>query len=1526
MKIYLIDSKKIQKYILPNKIEESFLISYKSSDEVEESLITIEAENEKWHLRSNGSTNILNGKDIINSIELKEYTQYYLKILGQDKYIMLYAAPTVDSVFYKINISGLNEITVGNDPKSNIFYNNNFAGKIQGRIVKDGESWFVEETEQTKVGTYNNWRRIVKQELKIGDTIFICGLKIIWMGNYIKINNPNNLVSVSGLSAFEKGQLLENDKIEPVNDEDCSINLYSDNDYFSHVPYIKEKIVFEEIEIDSPPPSQLSEDLPLALSLASSLTMLTSSFIMVYNIVSGIKSGKPVSNYITQIIMCVSMLIGSVFVPRIIQFYQKRKRRKKENLRQTKYKAYLEKKSKEIDVVLNKQTRVLFDNYPNIVECQEAVLKGTKNLWYRDILDNDFLKVRLGLGNIPTQLEITSPKEKFSLDEDNLLQDIYKVVDQAKLLKDVPITLSLTDNYKLAFVCNCSYKYQYINGIVTQLISLHSPTDLKIILLTDEQNAINWEYMKLLPHIWNDTHTTRFFATNDEECKNIFSVLEETYKINKETGGKTEASNNGDKIPNYKKYPTYYVIITDSYRTVKNNSLLNDILQDDDNYGFSFIAIADKMKNLPNKCDTFIDLGEKDGTILPKEIDVTSQVKFNNEYLENLDMSELCVHLSNIPYATKDEQMALPTLLPFMEMYGVSKIEQFNILNRWQKNNPVTSLAAPIGVHTNGDIFKLDLHEKFHGPHGLIAGSTGSGKSEFIITYILSMAVNYHPYEVQFVLIDYKGGGLAGAFENKETGTRIPHLAGTITNLDTSSMNRTLVSIESELKRRQRIFNEVRDSIGESTIDIYKYQRLYREGVVKEPMSHLFIISDEFAELKAQQPDFMQQLISTSRIGRALGVHLILATQKPSGVVNDQIWSNSKFKVCLKVQDRSDSNEVIKKPDAASLKDAGRFYLQVGYDDYFDMGQSAWGGAKYIPTDKIIRKIDDSIGFINNVGYVTKSINDELKKEETQNLGDQLTNIVKYIYNLSEKDDIHIKKLWLDPIPEKIYLNNLRTKYNYKPTSYRIDPIIGEYDKPNDQEQGLLNLNLTAGNILVYGEPGSGKENLLTTVIWSSIVEHTPEEVNFYIIDCGAETLKMFYKMPHVGEVVTAEEAPKVINTFDMIFEEIQNRKNLFADYAGSYTNYCENSGKKLPLIVTIINNYEIFTETFGNLVELIQPMIRDGSKYGLVFIVTASTTSSVRSRMIQYFETKIALQLPDASDYRTVINAPRNLFPAKFFGRGLIEKADTVVEFQTAMICDSKQLNNVIRNGAEQLSQSYKTRAKKILVIPEPITPDKFEIGSLDKMPIGYNAKTREISYYDFTQSAVSVILSNAISEKMEFLYSLIRQMTLIPDTLVTVIDFVKLFERKIPNIDLLSDDLDTLINKLSGLRNNGKKNIVFLIGISQYKKKLSPQVKDGFDQIMMSAGKNSNIEFVFADSYVPYKVVLTEPWYEQNVDSSSGIWLGVGVDAQVAISTINIGLEERKMNFPNMAFAVTNGQYVIVKTVIDMEVKNEK
>ena len=348
---------------------------------------------------------------------------------------------------------------------------------------------------------------------------------------------------------------------------------------------------------------------------------------------------------------------------------------------------------------------------------------------------------------------------------------------------------------------------------------------------------------------------------------------------------------------------------------------------------------------------------------------------------------------------------------------------------------------------------QLDLHQKFQGPHGLVAGMTGSGKSEFLITYILSMAVNYHPDEVAFVLIDYKGGGLAGAFDDPDKGIHLPHLVGTITNLDGPTIQRALVSIQSELTRRQRIFNQVKHITDEGTMDIYAYQRLYRGGQVDEPMPHLFIISDEFAELKQQEPEFMERLISIARIGRSLGVHLILATQKPSGVVNDQILSNTKFRICLKVQDRSDSMDMLKRPEAAELKDTGRFYIQVGYNEFFSLGQSAWAGAPYEPRSQVVSRRDDSVQVIDNVGQPLIEVRPPREAQTAQ--GSELIAVLKELTAVAQAQGIPFRSLWKPMLPHPLDLE----KSCWPGEENRLEFCAGYLDDPAAQRQFPLTLD-----------------------------------------------------------------------------------------------------------------------------------------------------------------------------------------------------------------------------------------------------------------------------------------------------------------------------------------------------------------------------------------------------------------------------------------------------------------------------------
>ena len=1163
MKLCLLGKDRIETIMIPDEADEnaSLIKSFHGSEDYQFSL---DFTGGKWYLKSNNMIHVLNNGTPVNKTVLNNYQYYIATAIGTNRQFFIYTLPDKDQNVFNLDISRLTRVAVGNNQSCDIVYQN--ASFVLER--PNGQSGYTLNCTDPNVMVYvNNVAVVGTRILRAGDTIFSNGFRMIYMGRFVNINNPNNSVYAAKLSKYTIS--TNNQEFTQSNDDAASITLYNETDYFYHTLRMDNMNEEVEIIIDPPPGSAEKDDVPFLLTMGSSITMMASTVVMTFSVINQFQS--PNKSFLTifpQILMLVAMIIGSLIIPKALSRYMKKKAKDREDLRLRKYNEYLDKKQAEIVEAKKKQEQNLRDNNPNTYDCYQILADTDKinnvKFWSRRVTDNDFLTLRLGIGNLKSQLRISAPEKHFTLDEDNLLERAFEVAAIGKELNNVPITVSLLQKNITGIIFNSSNEADYIHNLILQLITLHSSNDLKIIVFTNEANAKKWDYVKYLPHCWSDDKEVRFFATNKDEMENVSVYLEEIYKERQskqpqDEGVETKAEKEKfEKKDEYKNYDTYYLLINDDYNLSKNTLIVDLLIKTATNFGFSYLCIGEKMRELPSICKAFVEVRDKKGAVITEEIGEYGPKKitqdFVTEYVANIDMRYLSDKLANVPMITKDGLTSLPNSLNFLEMLKVSKIEQLDSLNRWKTNNPVQSLSTIIGVHTNGDDFKLDLHEKFHGPHGLVAGSTGSGKSEFIITYILSMAINYHPYEVQFVLIDYKGGGLAGAFENKETGVRIPHLVGTITNLDVAEMNRTLVSIQSELKRRQRVFNEVRDRLDEGTVDIYKYQRLYREGVVDEPMAHLFIISDEFAELKAQQPDFMDQLIQTARIGRSLGVHLILATQKPSGVVNDQIWANSKFKVCLKVQERGDSMEMLKRPEAAAIKEAGRFYLQVGYNDYFDIGQSGWSGAKYLPSDKILKKIDDSINFVNNTGYKIKSIKDTVKVDTSVNLGEQLTNVVKYIYNLGKKENINTTKLWLDALPADINLNTLKQRYNYRPTPYFINPVIGEYDNPENQEQGLLNLNMTNnGNTLIYGQTGSGKELLLSTIVWSCMAEHTPDEINMYIIDCGAETLKMFNNIPQVGEVATLEDNDLVYDIFNMLHDEIDRRKELFADYAGSY-------------------------------------------------------------------------------------------------------------------------------------------------------------------------------------------------------------------------------------------------------------------------------------------------------------------------------------------------------------------------------------
>jgi S-DNA-T family DNA segregation ATPase FtsK/SpoIIIE len=893
----------------------------------------------------------------------------------------------------------------------------------------------------------------------------------------------------------------------------------------------------------------------------------------------------------------------------------------------------------------------------------------------------------------------------------------------------------------------------------------------------------------------------------------------------------------------------------------------------------------------------------------------------------------------------------LPKKYTFFEMLDIGMIEHLNLADNWSANDPTKSLAATIGVDRYGEAFKLDLHERMHGPHGLIAGMTGSGKSEFIIAYILSMAVSYHPYEVAFILIDYKGGGMAESFKD------IPHTAGIITNLDGNGIKRSLASMRSELHRRERIFKETSQQHNVSNIDIYKYQKLYRDGKVSEPLPHLFIISDEFAELKKEQPDFMTELTSTARVGRSLGVHLILATQKPGGVVDDQIRSNSRFRICLKVQDNGDSMEMLGRPEAAALVDTGRFYLQVGYNELFEIGQSAWAGAPYYPSAKVIKDRDDAISVINTNGRIIAEANTD-RFAMIKDPPKQLDVITGYIGRVCEDERLKRWKMWLDPIPDLIYVDELAEKYAAQAEIERfiLDPIVGELDDPAHQSQGALRVPISRdGNAIIYGSAGNGKAMFIEAMCYSLMREHTPQEVNIYIMDFGAETLTAFAEAPHIGDVILSYEAEKVTNLFKLMLGKLDTRKKLLSQFGGDMVQYNKQAAAPEPSLVVIINNYAAFAELFEDRAGEISYLTREGTKYGIYFILTCTGVNNVKFSLLQNFKSLYCLQLNNSDDYSTVVGKTSGMLPEKYKGRGLCRvDRDSLLEFQAAGVTKEDPPYIFIREFCKKAAEKFSgTNAARVPVLPEKVTEQflaaHVRSGNLERVPIGVEKSTLEIAYYNFSSGAVELALS-VNQEWQDFTDALglllasrcgVRTLMLAPagkTLLRSSAEKMRSFNDTEGCVKAVREIFDIVLS-----RNNEYKEkleaggdlpgfepvFVIIQSISLLKTMLErykpadnekPEAEDDtplnrLQLAMAKCDKAYNVHFIVAESLNSLTPFTVENWYKTHINGNNGIWVGGGVNTQYRL-TINKKpkdySEELESDF---GFVINNAAATLVK-----------
>lgn len=1390
--VTLIQNSYISAITLPDKKEGRYYLEYYTKDNKKHT-VNIDGIGNEWVINRDSFIRIKNESIDESKHILKEKDLFILESDEEEYIIFVEPVEKEKCMFKKLFLKNEDAyIKIGQKAGCTICIDSRYISGSHAEITRSGGKWFVNDLD-SKNGIYLNNKRIKSSELKPGDTLMILGYKIIIGYNFIAANIYGDNVT------YDKNIFYEN-KFEVPEEKEKSDNENSERKYFYRTVRLNtSNFGGKVLSLEAPPQKERPNENPAIMRLGPSFTMCTGSVMIAgYSVLANYYRGRGLADSIPSVIMAGTMMASALLWPLVLNKYTNKKYKKKENDRCEQYTGYISEARSEIKRLINCEYDIMNERYLPADKCAEFTFKNSgepdKYLWSKNMNDDDFLNIMIGKGDIQSSLELKYPDKKISIASDSLSDNLYQLVSEDRTVKNVNIPLPL----KEGCLCGCTgdreAAVEFVKSVSVQLASQYSYDELKLIYIYNKNEADKWNYSHWLPHVWNETNSFRYIASSRLDIKEL------SVQIEKEVAQRTESDADLSASP-------YYLIIAADRDMAEQIVALPIILKKYKEIRFSIITLFD-MRNYLNS-DVMFEFESMDKACMYRRIIKTRQ---NNdegtEVIEKRSTEQMFTpdrvtqsvfdrflySISNIKLDSVSERYKLPKMLTFLEMFGISKVEHLNCLKRWTENDPSKSLQAPIGVNTSGESFYLDLHEKYHGPHGLIAGTTGSGKSESIITFILSMAVNYSPEEVAFLIIDYKGGGLADAFESIERTTengkevektvKLPHLAGTVTNLDGATVERSRIAIESELKRRQSMFKTARKLSGEGTMDIYKYQQLRRHGMALEALPHLFIVCDEFAELKSQQPEFMASLVSTARIGRSLGVHLILATQKPDGVVSQEIWSNSRFKICLKVQDKIDSTAVIHRPDAAAIQTTGRFYLQVGYNELFSLGQSAWCGADYTGEDRRIVKEEKTAELISSTGSVVseKKIKEKSKVMKRHTVS-ELVAIRQYIIGLAAS--MRARPLWLLPLPPFISIQTLYNEYTKRQEKYEIEPLIGKWDDIFEIRQVLMTVPFSKnGNLCVYGVSGSGMDMFFNTLIYSLVKTYSPADLNIHIMDFDSGFLRVYENAPQVKNVILSDETDRVSDFLSNIKDEITLRHKLFAPFGGEYKDFCRHSGKTLPSVVIILNNYSMFSESYENKMADLVYISREGVKCG-IYLALGTATVNVTSRLKQNIGQNIMLKMNDNLEYSTILGRTEGIIPAAYRGRGLVRYGTHVYEFQTADILsyvpnadDEDGVVQEIQDPAEVISELCAEVCEKYSDFSENTSFEdiKFEIpnigntintdngpkytsadlmaysGDISKIPLGVKHGGKEILFEDFSEKYMTFVSSESEEKLTDF------------------------------------------------------------------------------------------------------------------------------------------------------------------------------
>lgn len=947
-------------------------------------------------------------------------------------------------------------------------------------------------------------------------------------------------------------------------------------------------------------------------------------------------------------------------------------------------------------------------------------------LWTRRPEHWSFLHLRLGTGRTLSRHTVAEVKER----ADGLPEydsQLEQVVEKHRYVDGVPIVESLALCGGLGIAGPLMAKFDTTRSLLAQLVALHSPAEVVVAALGGIEGAHEFEWLKWIPHTSSPQSPIpgAHLAASSASAASLLTELEAIIEartarqgtsrmgaLPDELGATTQGGSVGsDRAAGDPLVPAVVLLVTDDAPV--DRARLVQLAERGVAAGVYTVWTAPTSSELPALCRTFVEVS--DGLAVVNF--VRHGVRTGNVMVERLSRNDALTYgrmLSPIVDAGAflSDASDLPRSISTLTLLGREfATDAAVVVDRWRQNFSIHnrtgppkprkragSLQALVG-QAGVDAMYLDLRTQ--GPHALVGGTTGAGKSEFLQSWVLGMAAEHSPDRVTFLFVDYKGGSAFAECVN------LPHSVGIVTDLSPHLVRRALDSLKAELRRREELFGR------KSVKDILDFEKLDDP----ECPPALILVIDEFAALVGEVPEFVDGVVDVAQRGRSLGIHLIMATQRPAGVIRDNLRANTNLRIALRMADESDSVDVVGDAVAAGFDPSipGRAIAKTGPGRLTPFQAGYGGGWTSDEPDRptvIVGELRFGADLFWEAPLAPHVVTDPGPND--------LSRTVSSLRAAAQAAGLPTpRRPWLEELGKIVDLESL------SPTS-DAELVLGLVDLPQEQRQVVAHWKPDLdGNLAVFGTGGSGKSVVLRTLAAAAGLAEEGGPVQVYAVDCAAGGLRMLEVLPHVGAVIPGDDSERVVRLFRHIKGIADERARRFsAVNAENITAYRAQSGEHdEPRILLLVDGFASFRTDYegigprGFAYSSFQQLIAEGRQLGIHLVFTADRPASVPGSIASGVPRRVVLRLAEEGMYR-VLDVPHDILrPESSPGRAIIDGEEAQIALLGTSPNAADQYEQLTQL-AERLARTHRAPAPPIKALPTEIPLEELPT-SVDGLPV---------------------------------------------------------------------------------------------------------------------------------------------------------------------------------------------------------------